>query len=169
MTDCTATHPERPEVECQKDQPGGCTHFHINYTLDVDWDAPVPDPKRRRTAEMQAIAENTPRPATTGPPSLATTAHARTTDPATSHRAAASLTNLRPAQEEVLALFRKYGPMIDEEMLSRAGDEQVKQTPSGLRTRRSELVEAGLMVDSGEQRPTPSGHNAIVWVAVTLL
>lgn len=38
---------------------------------------------------------------------------------------------------------------------------------SSTRTRRKELQEAGLVVDSGRRRPTRSGRQAVVWVAVT--
>lgn len=39
-----------------------------------------------------------------------------------------------------------------------------KASPSSVRTRCSELVAGGWIMDSGERRPTPSGMSAIVWV-----
>ena len=38
--------------------------------------------------------------------------------------------------------------------------------PSTQRPRRIELVEKGLVVDSGQRRQTPSGRWAVVWIAV---
>jgi hypothetical protein len=38
-----------------------------------------------------------------------------------------------------------------------------KQSPSGIRTRRSELVEEGIVKDSGRLETLPSNRKAIVW------
>jgi len=91
---------------------------------------------------------------------------ARSQDPATSHAAAASVTDLSVKQQAVMDTFRACGPMTDEELLDNypAPDVPV-QTDSGLRTRRHELVEAGLIEDSGETRPTRTGRAAVVWQA----
>lgn len=89
--------------------------------------------------------------------------HARTTDPQTSHEAAESVKNLTETQEYILkALVR---PRTDVDLLD--AYRNLKFAPiaseSGIRSRRAELVAAGLIVDSGERRKTPSGRNAIVW------
>ena len=48
-------------------------------------------------------------------------------------------------------------------------DEQIQQAekmdPSTERPRRVELVNAGLVRDSGKRRPTCSGRTAVVWIA----
>lgn len=100
------------------------------------------------------------------------TARARTTDPSTSHAAARSVTNLTDKQTAVLALFTALGRMTDEVFVERYAD-SVKaglpipqQPPSGLRTRRDELVTAGLMRDTGERKPLVSGRLGIVWEAI---
>jgi hypothetical protein len=100
------------------------------------------------------------------------TAVARRTDPATSHAAASSVENLRETQRAVLELVTHEGPMTDEE-LARAYEIQMvhqewrHQSPSGLRTRRSELVQKGLLEDSGEKRVMWTGRKAIVWQLAT--
>lgn len=93
-------------------------------------------------------------------------ARARRSDPDTSHQAAASLSSdrLRTAQSAVLACLRRHGPMTDEDLVVRY--DGVPQSPSGLRTRRDELVRRGLVVDTGDRRPTVSGRSAKVWAAV---
>lgn len=98
---------------------------------------------------------------------------ARTTDPDTSHEAAASLDDpqIRASQEAVLTVLAAIGPSTDH-VLARYYERAVQcgidipfQSPSGLRTRRKELTRMGRIVDSGIRDVTPSGRRAIVWVA----
>lgn len=99
------------------------------------------------------------------------TATARATDPPTSRQAAASIAGerLRASQQAVLHVLRRYGPMCDVELVDRysllAERYGSQQSPSGIRSRRHELVEAGEVVDTGERRKLASGRNAIVWAA----
>ena len=81
-------------------------------------------------------------------------ARARTTDPVTSHEAAARATvKLRASQLAVLRLFEAHQvAMTDPEMIEKYSrfttmlpDRYPKQSTSGLRTRRKELCNAGLI------------------------
>jgi hypothetical protein len=93
---------------------------------------------------------------------------ARRGDPETSHEAAASVTGLRESQAEVLGVIRRRGPMTDEEVLKVLSDRGERPwTPSGARTRRSELVTAGLVKDSGRRKRLPTGRRSILWEAVS--
>jgi hypothetical protein len=86
----------------------------------------------------------------------------RRADPATSFAAASSVVKkLRPIQEKVLAELRAAGAagLTDLELEERCGSHG-----STFRTRRSELVDAGLVRDSGVKRHQ-AGSNRIVWVA----
>ena len=90
-------------------------------------------------------------------------------DPETSLAAAESVTKITEKQEAVLGLIRGRGPFTDEE-LSVAYDQGVpfglpRQSPSGLRTRRSELERRGLVRWTGEHRKLASGRMARVWEA----
>lgn len=89
---------------------------------------------------------------------------ARNTDPETSHAAAKSVGSdrIRSSQKIILNLLRKFGPMTDAEI---AGLMKVGFSPSGTRTRRKELVDKGLVRDSGNRKRTSSGRSTIVWVA----
>lgn len=86
---------------------------------------------------------------------------ARRSDPATSHEAARAITgSLTAIQQEVLDFARRVG---------RGGftDRQLEERFNGrstYRTRRSELTQAGLIVDSGHTRQLDTGRHAIVWV-----
>lgn len=98
-------------------------------------------------------------------------ARARRSDPETSHAAARSITSdaIRTSQMAVYALLRRLGPMNDQELVVRYYQQTggvPYQSPSGIRTRRSELVAAGLVRDSGDRATLDSGRQAIVWVAV---
>ncbi len=100
---------------------------------------------------------------------------ARRTDPDTSHAAAASVKELTKKQKAVLAILR-----VLTESMGGATDEQIadayqtnlpwerlpEQSDSGLRTRRSELVRKGVVVDSGERRRNRAGRQCAVWKAV---
>ena len=89
---------------------------------------------------------------------------ARRTDVWSSHEAAASVTRIRESQKAVLYFLAGRSPMTDEELV--ANYNGLQQSPSGLRTRRSELVELGKVRDSGQRRVLRSGRRAIVWEAL---
>jgi hypothetical protein len=100
-------------------------------------------------------------------------AHARRTDPVTSHEAAGTIESdkIRRSQRAVLKLLRRLGPIDDARLVSmysacRDRLDLPRQSASGIRTRRSELVTKGLVVDSGEKTVLPSGRRAILWAAV---
>ena len=98
-------------------------------------------------------------------------AKARATDPETSHEAAASVARISDAQGFILKMLNTHGPLTDEKLwdLYHPADIQIyhfiHMSISGARSRRAELVKAGLVRDSGERRETRSGRKAIVWEA----
>lgn len=98
---------------------------------------------------------------------------ARRTDPETSHAAAASIDpdTLRQSLRDVYDLLAAAGSATDERLVTgfefAIGDGHVKpQSPSGIRSRRSELVRAGLVRDTGRREILSSGRQAIVWEVV---
>jgi len=93
---------------------------------------------------------------------------ARPTDPATSHEAASSVRNVRESQQLILKaldIWRRTG--LTDEQIYDCPAICSYMSPSGARTRRSELVRQGLVVDSGERRKTKAGRQTIVWKAVS--
>jgi hypothetical protein len=96
---------------------------------------------------------------------------ARPTDPETSHQAAESIseTHLRASQGWVLAVLSYTGPTTDVDLVAtyehfvRTGTQVPPQSQSGIRSRRAELVEQGLVYDTGLRRRLPSGRQAVVW------
>lgn len=93
-------------------------------------------------------------------------AHARNSDPATSHAAADSLSSdkIRRSQLAVLGFLKAFGPMTDTALVERYA-RSPRQSPSGLRTRRRELTTKGLVYDTGKRVVLDSGRKAIVWAA----
>lgn len=90
-------------------------------------------------------------------------AHARNTDPVTSHQAAATVSKkLTDLQVQVRVELGAAGRAVltDFELESLCGSHG-----STFRTRRAELVERGLVVDSGRKKLI-NGSNRIIWVAV---
>ena len=90
---------------------------------------------------------------------------ARNSDPDTSWEAADSITEIPRRQAEVLQIIEMLGPICDYDLqlAHRMVDGLMPQSPSGLRTRRSELVALGLVVDTGDRKRLPSGRRAILW------
>jgi hypothetical protein len=93
--------------------------------------------------------------------------HARTLDPSTSHQAAASILETRTTMRVILHILAK-GNATDEVIGYVydglvAADRAPMASPSGVRSRRAELVELELVEDSGERRPLSTGRRAIVW------
>lgn len=90
-------------------------------------------------------------------------AHARRTDPDTSHEAAAAVTpGLRELQQRVETFARMAGfdGFTDAEM-----EDKLDDPGSTLRTRRSELTARNIVLDSGRRRKFgESTRNRIVWV-----
>lgn len=155
MTDerqlCGREHPERPGVTCTRSP---CVEYHRSAE-GVIWTA-------------QATARPSQR---TDPVRVATVmagvrAKARQTDPQTSHEAAETV-NLTSGQEMVLEALQRGGPMHDELIKI-----EVSCVPgnfislSGCRTRRKELVDLGLVEDSGTTVLTENGRKTIVWRVV---
>ncbi len=98
-------------------------------------------------------------------------AHARKSDPVTSHQAAAKITNPGPVRDKILHVLGNC-PRTDEQIAERYSlcVEKFgwpKCSPSGLRSRRSELVALGFVEDSGKTDKTAMGNDAIVWRLVS--
>lgn len=88
---------------------------------------------------------------------------ARKTDPKTSHDAAESVNEVTRTQEYVLRALRR--PRNDSQLIEayRSYKTAPRASESGIRSRRAELVDRGLVVDSGQRVKTESGRWSIVW------
>lgn len=102
-------------------------------------------------------------------------AYARRTDPDTSHDAAASLAELPLRRQAVWAVLDSMGGGTDEDIGEQYESLRHRfpewawlplQSASGLRTRRAELVAAGLVCWTGATRELYSGRHGRVWQAV---
>src|SRR5262245_47539039 len=97
-------------------------------------------------------------------------AHARNTDPWTSHAAAHLISpqDLRESQRAVFDCFTVNGPMHHQRLVETYAYDRVVtgwplQSESGLRTRTHELVAVGLLRNSGNVVTLPSKRKSIVW------
>ena len=94
---------------------------------------------------------------------------ARVTDPTTSHEAAKSVSNTSTAQDNIIQMLWRASSTMgracrsDEQLLAMYLDQYGYISPSGLRTRRRELVDLGLLKDSGMRGKTASGRKTILW------
>lgn len=64
---------------------------------------------------------------------------------------------------EAIQILLSREPMTDEEMIVALRRSNFPHTPSGVRTRRKELMNAGWVQDSGQRRATEAGSPSIVW------
>lgn len=87
---------------------------------------------------------------------------ARWSDPGTSFQAAASV-DLTKGQKIVMAAFRVRNSMTDEELIDQVAILGLKLSPSGCRSRRKELVELGILRDSGVRSKTAHKRSTTVW------
>lgn len=96
---------------------------------------------------------------------------ARAGDRPTSQAAAdATSISLNANQWQVYNVMRSIGPAIDQEII-RAVKESARgagQSSSGIRTRRAELVEIHLAIDTGRTAKTEANFDATVWEAVSM-
>lgn len=93
-------------------------------------------------------------------------AHARRSDPFTSHAAAASVLDLTATQRYILEAFGNGNGFTDDELIKYYGSTYGLVHPasdSSIRSRRSELVDMGKVMDTGSTRPTPFGRASTVW------
>jgi len=89
-------------------------------------------------------------------------AHARFSDPETSHEAAEHASaKIRESQQAVLSTLRLIGKGSDEQIA--AAYVGPVQSPSGLRTRRNELVRAGYVYWTGEWDTNKYGNRTRIW------
>lgn len=95
---------------------------------------------------------------------------ARTTDPGTSHAAAASVDEITRKQAAVALVLAECGACTDATLVTLyqaraavAPQTYPPQSSSGIRTRRSELVAKQRVRDSGARVRLDTGRHAIVW------
>lgn len=62
------------------------------------------------------------------------------------------------SQRNILRIIADHGPVSDWDIEHLAKAYRYNPTPSGVRTRRKELVDAGLVVVAGERQPTGRGN-----------
>lgn len=91
------------------------------------------------------------------------TAKARVTDPVTSHEAAESVDRITETQEFILRALRRPRPDVELVEAYRNYKSAPRASESGIRSRRAELVDRGLVVDTGRRVRLDSGRYAIVW------
>lgn len=93
-------------------------------------------------------------------------AHARKSDPQTSHDAAASVQNISETQQAILNIL-KHRRLTDEQIINRYRDSPFslpKATDSGIRSRRAELVRIGkVRKANSDLGRTASGRACAVW------
>src|SRR5690606_23193997 len=124
----------------------------------------VPPPWHRDLGQPPADAAEEERPGEDGrrhPPDPGQGPPPR---PGTSPEAAASVAHRPQARQASLQIVPER-PRTDEEVYAGVVARGLRISVSGTRTRRRELVDAGLVEDSGQVKLTGAGRRTIVWRA----
>jgi hypothetical protein len=88
----------------------------------------------------------------------------RVTDPLTSFEAAVGIaSDLNDLQQKVLKVFQAHGSLTQHAAIEKFVEMFGKRADSTIRTRVKELVDAGLLKDSGWTATVAGGKRAIVW------
>lgn len=90
-------------------------------------------------------------------------AGARSTDPDTSHIAAAMPRDIAGNHRLVLQLLADHGPMTDWDLSQQAARRGINIVPTSIGKRRQELTTVGYVCNSGRRRQTGTGATAICW------
>jgi phage FluMu protein gp41 len=90
---------------------------------------------------------------------------ARLTDPETSREAAQRLSGVAMLKRQIVNVLDRDTPLTDEEIFKLIS-RRMEASPSGVRSRRSELVREGKVRDSGLRAKTRTGRRAIRWELV---
>jgi hypothetical protein len=153
------------------------------------WDRYVVPPNAPTPLYWRTVMATGVQPGNDEPPSLAVRQHlgvarapipsrplsyqarARRTDPQTSHDAARTVIKINDTHRQITALLRTFRDGLTDEQIADEWERNVLRlphdwapvSPSGLRSRRSELVRAGKVVDSGEKGRTVAGRACTIW------
>jgi len=92
----------------------------------------------------------------------------RTAMPETSHEAEASITNTRAIYAAIMHILSTEGPMTDTTLRERYKSLRRENgwgpiAESTIRARRAELVDRGLVMDTGDTQRLTTGRRSTVW------
>jgi len=128
-----------------------------------DWGPPNPQNDATPAATGERIGEPENSPNNTHPiPAPAHHAAPSGTSEVAARRIAGAAGNLRQRIHAAIVEAGTHGLTDDE------GEALLSIKPQTYTPRRGELVKLGLVVDSGERRPTSSGRPAAVWIDARL-
>lgn len=169
VSKCNEPHGSEPGVSCQASQSPHDMHAATNYATGDYYEWPNEDFVRVAAPSKRLERSVASKVAAFASDMRERRARARYSDPETSWDAAKALGDLTEAQLDVLTIIVEGGEMTDYEIRQRALDRGMRQSPSGLRSRRDELVKVGLVEWTGSTRPKPdTGHQSRVWRAVSI-
>lgn len=97
---------------------------------------------------------------------MTTIARARHTDPANSHYAAESVTNVTEVKRRILQTFEQYGAMTHEQLVKNYASMwgiRNRASSSGLRSRCKDLFDDGYIIKTDLEGKTEAGRSSAVW------
>lgn len=165
LTDLRAASTERHQMDDERDEDGTVVH-EDHSALRIDGGVASLQLVLQALRNFEVAPRRSRKPVAEVAPETST--KVRRHDPGTSWEAATKQTPEKSQRlyKAIHRILSATGAKTDDELIGFMEAQHFSHTPSGVRSRRRELTDAGWVRDSGTKRLSNAGGPSIVWEAV---